>query len=401
MASRTEQKRKLREERVAREAAAAASERRRRRLIMLAATSVAALAVVGVLIAVSQSGGSRKAGLGAGEAIAGTGTAQDLFRGIPQSGATLGNPKAPATMVEFVDLQCPFCGDYTRSTLPSIIRRYVRPGKLKLEMRPVSILGEDSTTAAAAAAAAGQSNKLWQFTDLFYLNQGQERSGYVTDDFLRSIARGARVDPDAVIAASKTPTSVPLLRQAASEAQNARHQPDPDVPAGTHGRPAELAPDIELRAGPVRRRDRSSPGAVSRDRLRAAAAIAAAVGLAIAGYLTYVHYAGIEPICAASGGCERVQSSDYAKLAGVPVALIGLAGYAAILTATLLPGETARLAAAWLALVGLGFSLYLTYLELFEINAICQWCVGSAVIMAALAVLTVLRALRQGEPLPG
>ena len=143
---------------------------------------------------------------------------------------------------------------------------------------------------------------------------------------------------------------------------------------------------------------------MSRDRLRAAAAIAASVGLAIAGYLTYVHYAGIEPICAASGGCERVQSSDYAKLAGVPVALIGLAGYAAILTATLLPGETARLAAAWLALVGLGFSLYLTYLELFEIDAICQWCVGSAVIMAALAVLTVLRALRQdqaGTPLPG
>ena len=136
---------------------------------------------------------------------------------------------------------------------------------------------------------------------------------------------------------------------------------------------------------------------MSRDRLRAAAAIAASVGLAIAGYLTYVHYAGIEPICAASGGCERVQSSDYAKLAGVPVALIGLAGYAAILTATLLPGETARLAAAWLALVGLGFSLYLTYLELFEIDAICQWCVGSAVIMAALAVLTVLGALRQDQ----
>ena len=136
---------------------------------------------------------------------------------------------------------------------------------------------------------------------------------------------------------------------------------------------------------------------MSRDRLRAAAAIAAAVGLAIAGYLTYVHYAGIEPICAASGGCERVQSSEYAKLAGVPVALVGLVGYGAILTATLLPGETARLAAAWLALVGLGFSLYLTYLELFEINAICQWCVGSAVIMAVLAVLTVLRALGAGR----
>jgi uncharacterized membrane protein len=70
-----------------------------------------------------------------------------------------------------------------------------------------------------------------------------------------------------------------------------------------------------------------------------------------------------------------------------------LIGYAAILLATLLPGELPRLAACWLALVGLGFSLYLTYLELFEIDAICQWCVASAAIMAALAVITTLRAV--------
>jgi uncharacterized membrane protein len=134
-------------------------------------------------------------------------------------------------------------------------------------------------------------------------------------------------------------------------------------------------------------------GAQPGDRLRLAAVIAATLGLAIAAYLTYVHYAGIEPICAASGACERVQSSSYATLAGVPVALMGLIGYAAILLATLLPGELPRLAACWLALVGLGFSLYLTYLELFEIDAICQWCVASAAIMAALAVITTLRAV--------
>ena len=133
------------------------------------------------------------------------------------------------------------------------------------------------------------------------------------------------------------------------------------------------------------------------DRLRPWVAAAAVLGLAIAAYLTYVHYAGIEPICAASGGCERVQSSRYAELAGVPVALLGLLGYAGILAAALLPGEGARLAAAWLAVVGLGFSLYLTYLELFEIEAICQWCVASAVIMGILAVLTVVRA---GRDLP-
>ena len=133
------------------------------------------------------------------------------------------------------------------------------------------------------------------------------------------------------------------------------------------------------------------------DVLRLAAVVAAGLGLAIAVYLTYIHYAGIAPICAASGGCERVQSSSYAKVAGVPVAVLGLIGYAAILAATLLPGDGPRLAASWLALVGFGFSLYLTYLELFEIDAICQWCVASAVLMAVLAVVTTIRAVR-AEP---
>jgi uncharacterized membrane protein len=130
------------------------------------------------------------------------------------------------------------------------------------------------------------------------------------------------------------------------------------------------------------------------DRLRAGAVLAALLGLGISGYLTYVHYAGIEPICAASGGCEKVQSSSYADVAGVPVALLGLIGYAAILVAVLLPGEPARMAASSMALVGLGFSLYLTYLEVFEIDATCQWCVGSAVVMTVLAVLTAARVVR-------
>ncbi len=132
------------------------------------------------------------------------------------------------------------------------------------------------------------------------------------------------------------------------------------------------------------------------DRLRTPVIVVGLIGVAIAGYLTYVHYAGIEPLCAASGGCEKVQNSDYAKLAGVPVALLGLLGYVSILLASLLPGELARMAASSLSIMGLGFSIYLTYLELFEIDAICQWCVASAVTMTVLTVLTVLRAVRYG-----
>ena len=112
-----------------------------------------------------------------------------------------------------------------------------------------------------------------------------------------------------------------------------------------------------------------------------AIAAIALIGVAVAGYLVYIHYAGIKPICAAgSGGCEKVQTSDYAKLAGIPVADLGLAGYIAIL--------------ASLALSGFGFSLYLTYREIYTIKAICQWCVGSAVLMTVLAVLTTVRLIR-------
>ena len=93
-----------------------------------------------------------------------------------------------------------------------------------------------------------------------------------------------------------------------------------------------------------------------------------------------------------------MQSSSYASLAGIPVAVLGLAGYLAIGVALAVSGETARLAAAALALCGFGFSAYLTYLELFVIDAICQWCVISAVLMTALATLAVRRLLLADDP---
>jgi uncharacterized membrane protein len=131
--------------------------------------------------------------------------------------------------------------------------------------------------------------------------------------------------------------------------------------------------------------------------LRLAVAFLALIGLGIAAYLTYVHYAGLHPLCLASGGCERVQSSTYAKLAGVPVAVLGLIGYALILATLVLPSEPQVLGGAGVAIVGFGFSAYLTYRELFTINAVCQWCVASAVIMTLLLVLTLTRALRVPE----
>jgi uncharacterized membrane protein len=134
-------------------------------------------------------------------------------------------------------------------------------------------------------------------------------------------------------------------------------------------------------------------------RLRIAIGVLCLIGIGIGAYLTYVHYAGLKVACLSSGGCETVQSSRYAKLDGVPVALLGLLGYIGILGSLAIRGELGRAAGFGLALVGFLFSMYLTYRELFTIKAICQWCVGSAVLMTVLVILTTIRFLR-AEPEP-
>jgi uncharacterized membrane protein len=129
-------------------------------------------------------------------------------------------------------------------------------------------------------------------------------------------------------------------------------------------------------------------------RLRLAAVVLAVVGLGVATYLTYVHYKGINPACGLGANCVKVQTSEWSKLAGIPVAVLGLVGYALILASLFVPGETGLIAGALIALTGFGFSAYLTYRELFSIHAICKWCVTSAVLMTLLAIVTTARLMR-------
>ncbi len=127
--------------------------------------------------------------------------------------------------------------------------------------------------------------------------------------------------------------------------------------------------------------------------LRRTAAAVAALGIGVATYITIADSGGGAPAClAGGGGCETVASSSYSHLFGVNVAVFGIAGYVGLLVAALLRGDGARIAGFAIALVGFGFSAYLTYLELFTIEAICQWCVTSAALMTLLLALNLTRA---------
>ena len=128
-----------------------------------------------------------------------------MLDGIPQDGVTLGDADAPATVVEFADLQCPFCGEFARKAFPDVVDQRVRSGDIRYELRLISFLGQDSKEAAQVAAAATLQNKLFDFAETFYLNQGEENSGYVTPDFLQQVADSTPgLDADQAIADSTT-----------------------------------------------------------------------------------------------------------------------------------------------------------------------------------------------------
>lgn len=127
-------------------------------------------------------------------------------------------------------------------------------------------------------------------------------------------------------------------------------------------------------------------------RLRAAMVVVTVLGVLLTIYLVYVHYSGAKPACTAGQACLKVQTSQWSKLAGVPVALIGLLGYIAILVSLLAPDrDPTRLATLGMTMVGFGFSAYLTYRELFTIHLVCEECATSAVFMTLLFIAAAIR----------
>jgi protein-disulfide isomerase len=149
--------------------------------LTLAAVAAAALVVVFAL------GSKGSSPAPATVTVTGAQSVEALLHGIAQQGTALGSPKAPVTLVEFADPQCPYCGVWAREGLPTIVTRYVRAGKVQLVFEGMSFVGADSVTALRTALAAGRQNRFWNVLDLLYANQGTENTGWVTDSLLRSI----------------------------------------------------------------------------------------------------------------------------------------------------------------------------------------------------------------------
>jgi protein-disulfide isomerase len=215
MSTQSPTKRELREQRraarvAAEQAAAKQAARRRGAWLLAAAAGVAAIAVA---LAVTLSSSSSKEPT----KVPVTG-ASSLFAGIPEHGGVLGDPKAPLTVTEYLDLQCPVCRQASASTLPALLRDYVRTGKVKLEARTLHFIGPDSTRAARVAAGAERQGKLWPFLETFYANQGEENSGYATDAFLRRVAGAAGVNADAALGQAQSAFAQGRLDRANADA---------------------------------------------------------------------------------------------------------------------------------------------------------------------------------------
>jgi protein-disulfide isomerase len=219
---------------------------RNRLLLLAAAAAVAVIAVVVVIVVGGSSDDTSSAETTSATTTSSTAPAnENIFAGIPQHGATLGDPKAPATLVVFEDPQCPYCRDWNLGTLPTVIDDYVRPGRIKIAYRGIQIIGPNSQKGLRAIYAAGAQNKLWNLVEALYRAQGEENSGWITDAAIRSAAAVAGANPSAVLAGSSSRAVGAALTQAAKEAAAAQV---PGTPTFVLERPPGLPVPVQISA---------------------------------------------------------------------------------------------------------------------------------------------------------
>jgi protein-disulfide isomerase len=202
----------------------------RNRLFVVAA--VAAVLVGGGLIAALVLT-TRGSGNPPATAPAGVAEVAAMLQNIPQQGAALGSPKAPVTLVEFADPQCPYCGDWEKTSLATIVDKYVRTGKVRIVFNGMTFVGGDSETALRAALAAGEQNRFWNVLALLYQNQGTENTGWVTDALLQGIGNSIPgLDTKRMFAAVQSATVTKKVAAAAALARDAGVNSTPTFAVG-------------------------------------------------------------------------------------------------------------------------------------------------------------------------
>ena len=235
-----ERKEAARQERLKAEQADSSRAARNRRLAILGGVLAAVLAVI-ALIVVATGGGDSKDPPAEVQGVAAT---EKFVAGLKQNGNALGDPKAPVTLVEYVDLQCPICKEYSDQVMPQIVDNYVRDGKIRLEQQVVAILGPDSEKAQGYAATMVAQNALWSYTHLFFENQGEENSGYVTDEFLSKIAAAT---PGADAAMADAAVGGAAATKIVNTADSAQVNSTPTFKIGTTG---GAMTEIDITQGP-------------------------------------------------------------------------------------------------------------------------------------------------------
>ncbi len=179
-------------------------------------------------------------------ALPGADGVQRLLHGIPQHGQVLGSPSAPVTMVEYVDPQCPYCQQFETTVAPGVIARYVRRGKLRIVMRPIAFIGPDSERGLLAGLAAAEQNKLFNFMQILYLNQGAENTGWLSDDMVEQAAASVPgVNVPELLDARSSDAVKSQARKIASEAQEAGVTQTPTLVVGKTGQPGTTLPSYD------------------------------------------------------------------------------------------------------------------------------------------------------------
>jgi protein-disulfide isomerase len=249
MSARQRREAAAREARLAQEAQARSAAAARRRLRVLGGILAAVLVVVVATIAISSTGG--RANAATGGRLNGAAFSASLFAGIPQHGIVLGNANAPVRVVEFADLQCPYCDEYSVQALPALVRDYVRTGKVSMQFENLSFIGPGSVAAGRVAAAAAQQDRLWNFIDLMYLNQGEENSGYVTPSYLRHLLDAVPgLNVPAALNASAAPSADAALTQANNVATADGVNATPSFLIGRAGGPLRQFQPVALTSAP-------------------------------------------------------------------------------------------------------------------------------------------------------